>query len=64
VYSKIRSQGGHSVDDWSGLEEPFGKLAPYDRPGIRVPLIATLLSLGLWATIWAVVVSVASVALR
>jgi len=34
VYRKIRSQGAYSVDDSSGLAEPIGKPAPYDRPGI------------------------------
>ena len=63
MYSKIRSQGAYSVDDWSGLTQPLERPAPYDRPDIEASLIATLLlSLGIWAGIWGIVASLASIA--
>ena len=64
MYSKIRSQGAYSADDWNEPAEPFEKLAPISPPDIGASLIATLLlALGIWAMIWAVVASVASAAL-
>ena len=65
MYSKIRSQGAYSVDDWSGLTQPLERPAPYDRPDIEASLIATLLlSLGIWAAIRVVIGSLGSAVLR
>jgi hypothetical protein len=61
VDSKIRCDG----DALRLPAQPFEKPSPYDRPDIGAFLIATLLlSLGLWAAIWAAVASLASAVLR
>ena len=64
MYSKIRSQSAYPVEDWKAPSRSFERRASYDQPDIGASLIATLLlSLGLWATIWAILASVTSVAL-
>ena len=51
--SKIRSHVGYS--DWTLTTEPSERRAPYDRPDTGAYLIVILLlSLGIWAGIWAV----------
>ena len=62
VDSKIRSHVGYS--DWTLTTEPSERRAPYDRPDTGAYLIVILLlSLGIWAGIWAVFASFASVLL-
>jgi len=57
VDSNIRSQHAYSVNDWR-------LPAPYDRADRGADLIViSLLSLGLWAGIWAVVASLAAAVL-
>ena len=60
VDSKIRSHASHPVINWGAPAEPFEKREPDDRPDKGAYLIIiSLLSLGLWAAIWAVVASFA-----
>ena len=57
VDSNIRLQHAYSVNDWR-------LPAPYDRADTGADLIViSLLSLGLWAGIWAVVASLAAAVL-
>jgi hypothetical protein len=59
---KIRSHDVYSANDWRLPAQPFEKPAPYDRLDMGTALIAiSLLSLGLWATIWGTVASLAAV---
>jgi hypothetical protein len=62
VDSKIRSHVGYS--DWTLTTEPSERRAPYDRPDTGAYLIViSLLSLGIWAGIWAIFASFASAVL-
>jgi hypothetical protein len=61
--STIRWHNAHSVHDRRPLNEPPAERALYNRLGTGAYLIVIgLLSLGLWAAIWAVVTSLISAA--
>ena len=61
--SKIRLHGDYSI--WTLPAEPSERRALYDRLGTGTYLtVISLLSLGIWAGIWAAVASLASAALR
>jgi hypothetical protein len=62
--SKILSQGAYSVNDRRLPAQPFERPAPHHRLDTGAYLIVTvLLSLGIWAGIWAVVASLFSASL-
>ena len=64
MYSKILSQGAYSVNDRRLLARSFQRPAPHNRLDTGAYLILTvLLSLGIWAGIWAVVTSLFSASL-
>jgi hypothetical protein len=61
VDSKIRSHGAYSIPNRGLSAEPFDKCGPDDPLDIGASLILiSMLSLGLWAAIWATVASLAA----
>jgi hypothetical protein len=64
VESDIRSYGAYFANDWRLPAAPFEKISSYNQPDTGVCLaLITLLSLGLWATIWGTVASLFSATL-
>jgi len=64
VESKIRLHGAYFATDWRLWAEPFEDITSYDQAGTGSYLVLiSLLSLGLWAAIWGVVVSLFSATL-
>jgi hypothetical protein len=58
VDSNIRSHVGYSANYWRLPAKPFKKHRAYDWPDTGASLILiSLLLLGLWAVVWAVVAS-------
>ena len=62
--SNIRSHGACLANDGRVPGAPFEKISSYNKPDTGVCLVlVSLLSLGLWAAIWAALSSLASTTL-